>query len=208
MDDNIKTDITSELVKNIANSEISNIGIDIADMTLDKFIDYEIVKDIPVIGVLAKIIKTSIGIKDAIFLHKITRFLFYLNQISKENRVKFKEKLNEHDYSQKVGEILITLLDKFEDSQKADILAKCFIAYINERITIEEFRRLGSAINIAFKDDIDAFVLDDVDPQTFVNLLPSGLSKFDVGRNYENVGNVSYFRTHIGDLLKVFCNEY
>ncbi len=208
MVDEIRLNIASELVKNIANSELGEIGIDIADMTIDKFIDYEVVKDIPVIGIVAKIIKSTIGIKDAIFLRKISRFLFYLNQISDEKRVKFQEKIKEQNYSRKVGDILIVLLDKFEDSKKADILAKCFIAYVNERITLEEFRRLGSAINIAFKDDIDSFVQEKVYPQTFVNLLPSGLSKFDVGRNFENSGNVSYFRTHIGDLLKVFCNEY
>ncbi len=99
----------------------------------------------------------------------------------------------------KVGETLFLVLDRFIDLDKPEILAKVFIAFIDDQITATDLQRLAQAIDIAFSGDLKALLAAEAEvirsnsfDATYLpwmrTLIPSGLT-------INNSGGVGAVRT-------------
>jgi hypothetical protein len=110
----------------------------------------DVVSPVKVAGDAAKI---AFGISDRILLHKVKRFL---EGMSSETRHKFARQLREDEAKRKkTVEHLLVTLNQMDDMEKADMIAKCFCAHLEEKISLETFKRLASAINAAFIGDLN-----------------------------------------------------
>ena len=80
-------------------------------------------------------------------------------KIPQKKRDDFIKRLNSIPKQQRrVGNTLILILERLDDLDKPAILAKCFIAYLNDIVTFEEFRRLAIAIDRAYISDLRDFL--------------------------------------------------
>ncbi len=83
--------------------------------------------------------------KEGEFFRKYIRFLYSLLETTTEERNKFIEEVQEkaEDYS---GNVIFGIVDRIDNINKAQILARLTVAKIHSSITIEEFFRLSSML--------------------------------------------------------------
>ena len=180
-----KDDLSLSIVDDFIRSDLTQISIDFAEIGLDTFIDEGIAEEIPIIGSIVSLAKTSFAIRDRIFIRKIGTFLLCLKNVTQAEKELFYNKLNSASHKKKVGDTLLLILDRLDDLEKPQLLARVFEFYIREHITFEDFRRLSSAIDIAFIDDLKVFVSDTnkLTPNEISlnhhNLLRSGLTRIN-----------------------------
>ncbi len=67
--------LSQSLDKTLRNSDLQNLSVNLAEVALDSFLNEGVARDIPIIGSLVGIVKTSGSISDAIFTKKLIHFL-------------------------------------------------------------------------------------------------------------------------------------
>lgn len=147
------------------------------------------------------------NIRDRIFIAKIARFLFNLANITLKQRESFKREIQNAKIKRKVGTSLMLILDRLDDIEKTDFLAKCFKAYLCANISLDQFRRLSAAIDIAFIDDLkticnDNFNCEEEKEQICLsNLVRTGLVEFrasGIEVTWEGIGTIRYSLSPLG----------
>jgi hypothetical protein len=126
----------------------------VLDAGIDQLIDYEFLKDIPILGIAYKTFTLANKITEHFFIKKILLFLFQLKDIPKPVSKKFVEELQKGKESKKVGEKLLVVLNRLDDINKAGIVGKLYKAIIENYITKSDFFRLTSFVNRCFIDDL------------------------------------------------------
>jgi hypothetical protein len=199
--------ITKEFFKGIQNLNADDV-INVVDIGIDQFIDDDFIDGLPAIGNIIKAIKLPITIRDRMFLVKVAKFLYSSNLISDTDKHQFSSKIaNDTKFTEKLGNTILLILDKYNDYDKPIILAKAFKWFINDRINYDEFIRLATSLDVAHLDDINELASENCSQGTLRTLLSTGLTYFDVGKNFGQSGQVKYFRNRIAELLINIINE-
>jgi len=125
------------------------------EAVIDSFTDNEVLKDIPLVGTVFKLLKASLDFRDKLFATKFIRFVQTSDKITPETRQKVRQKVASNpDEAKRVGQTLMIVLDRITALEKAEMIAYVFIAYTLEEIDQADFRRLLDAIDQAFVDDL------------------------------------------------------
>lgn len=209
--------LSSSLELSIVDSKLQDLSIDILEQPLDVLCQNEAVKDIPIINVCVGIVKTYYNFTDWRLSRKIIAFLSNLGEIDIEKRQEMVNKIYEDPkYKVKVGDRLLSILDKCDDKIKAICVAQLFAAYIEKKISYDDFLRTSFAVNSISLIDLQEFLaiddkqdLDEIDCHTYAN---AGLiARYDINeiREIENAPNKPYLvgklynkYTHIGQLVR------
>ena len=110
-------------------------------------IEEGLLRDIPIIGSIAAIGRTGLMLRERIFVKKLLSFLIDLDDISDADRAEFQKKVeSDQALANRVGETLLSLLDKFDTTDKCKLLARLFTAYLGRKIVFEEFMRYSSGL--------------------------------------------------------------
>lgn len=126
-----------------------------AEFSLDAFLDDGLVKDIPVVGTVAKLYGLAVGVQGYVFAKKIRRFLTELQSIPREEREEFGKRLEaDEQLRERTADTLISLLDKLDDLQKASLLARAFAGYVREEYDFPTFQRLAAAVDRCLVADL------------------------------------------------------
>ena len=153
--DNLSLDVTNVL----CSSNLKDVSIDLAELTLDAILKNEALKSIPVVKTLLSIIETTQNISNYLFLKKIVTFLTNVKKVSAKKR---KEMINNIDnsgeYKTKVGETLLNLLDKCDSTEKAAYLGTWFTAFLKGKICYGMFLNGAHVINRSYLPDFEYFV--------------------------------------------------
>jgi len=165
----------------IKNEKIWDLVTDLTDFSIKNILDGPL-NDLPFIKHLVGITKFGISVRDSFLIKKILKFLKETQKLEQEKKEKFIKKIEaDKEYSNRVGNHLINILDRYDHLTKADYLAKLFCAYIDERINYQDFLRLSSSIEKSFIDDLtnlDFYYnrnLESVDEYILQNLYQCGL---------------------------------
>ena len=105
--------------------------------------------------------------------------------------MKFIEKLSKNKkFEQRVGEILILLLDRFEDIEKSTLLSKLFASYIKNEISFDEFHHLAKALDQCLLNDLKRLPYFFNKPESLSVLDKDNLYRAELLklRNYPNIG--------------------
>lgn len=125
----------------------------LADVSLDVVISgVESATDIPYIGNLIKLIKTSSNLKDYFFMKKLAKFMKETDDIPQKRIEKFLASLKEKD-SARISSFLLHVLANAEDEDKAIALGKLYKARILEEIDNYELLKMSSIINRSYYAD-------------------------------------------------------
>ena len=199
--------LPDKLVDSVYSSDLDDIAFELSEIGLDQFLDKDFIKELPVVGVIARIFKDSLDMRHRIFLAKVARFLFRLKDVTKEQNKAFEAKIrNDPNLKKKVGQTLVLILERLDGLEKPDMVGKCFACYLSNIITFSQFRRLASAIDLAFIDDLNALLGTAAESDEFLNdpkenLVRTGLIRFQ-GSGKQGAGDkISYFITPLGQLF-------
>ena len=130
---------------------------DAAEFSLDALLDDGVLKDIPVVGTVAKLYGVAARVQGYVFTKKVRRFLTELAAIPLAERERFAERLErDPEQREKTADALIVLLDKLDDLAKAPLLARAFSRYVRAEFDFTTFRRLATAVDRCLVDDLDA----------------------------------------------------
>ncbi|MBC9796807.1 hypothetical protein [Sinomicrobium weinanense] len=157
-----------------------NLGVDIAELTIDQFIENDLLKEIPFFSIFYKSIKTVQGIRDALFAMKVYKFIKEFEQIKPKDKEEFLEKItSDRKEKTKIGQTLIMILDKIDELDKTHFIANIFAAYLKTEISKSELTQFCSIIEKAFIDDLLLFSKmeknDDLPKEIQANLSSLGL---------------------------------
>lgn len=175
------------------------------EVVADAFTDNSAIAAIPVIGTAVKICRGLDDFRSMAFAAKLLKFIAEPKLRTEAAAQKIREKIVENpDEAARVGESLFLVLDRLIDLDKPAILAKCYLAYLNGIVSVEDLQRLGQAIDHAFAADLHAFLGGELDEHEdrrpwMMNLVPSGLT-FSTVRPMPPV-KTQYSATPLGRLL-------
>jgi hypothetical protein len=117
---------------------------------LDSALEDGLIKDIPVIGTVFGIGKIYLSITDKLFSKKLMLFIYEIKDIPVAKRTKIIEKIqNENKFGSELGEKILMIIDKTNDSIKATWIGKLFFHCLKEEIQYKEFLRCSDIINLA-----------------------------------------------------------
>lgn len=147
--------LQESLVIIVEDSGAADALIDLADRVLEGVLHDDVLSQVPVIGTLVAAYRIGLGIREHLFVRKIVRFLVQLREIPEHERSRLRTRLeNDAMLRRKVGELLMCLLDRFDEIEKAELFARAFKAYVQERIDFVTLQRMGVAIDRCLVADI------------------------------------------------------
>ncbi len=136
-------------------SESLDLGGDTAELIIDANLDEGILKEIPILSSALAIVRLGRTISDRIFFAKIRRLLLQLAGTPVEKRIEFQCRLQcDSEYANKVGECLVLICDSLNNLEKAEMLGVTFSAHVRGAISLDAFRRIASAIDVGYIDDL------------------------------------------------------
>ena len=137
---------------------ILSVG-DIGEVIIDAAMDDGIFKDIPVIGAIVGAGKCIKNVSDVLFTKKLIAFLFELRDTNVHEREEAIEKWeSDAKYRIRVGEILLNMINRCDDTQKAKWLSKLFYELVLKRNETELFMRAEKVLSSLSVTDIINFL--------------------------------------------------
>jgi hypothetical protein len=191
---------------------------EIAELGVDKLIETELLKEIPVVGWIVKSYAVTDSVRDKLYGLKVKKFLSAIEEIPKEKRDKFKDSINNNNEdSEKLCEKILMSLDTITDISKADMIANLFISYLDRQIDKDNFKRCVDIVCNNFVDDIHMFSCtgikhleyEDIEMRGLASIVNTPLVKEDEKESRESMirrGDnsepaTSYSNTRLGDTL-------
>jgi hypothetical protein len=130
------------LLETMRKADLSELTADATDRAL------EAAGSIPIVGLLHKVWKAASSIPTYFFAKKVWRFLYELKDIPPDERQALLARLDVvPGETERIGETVLLLLDRLNDMQKPTMLGRAFRAYIEGKITLEQFHTLSNAID-------------------------------------------------------------
>lgn len=203
--------LTEKITDTVVTKDLE-LPAEIAEFTIDQVLDDGILKDIPIIGWIAKGLSISSSISDRIFYHKVLRFLLSLKKIDIDERNSFLEKMdNDQGYRKRVGEHLIIMLDKIDSIDKTELTAKCFNSFLRGEIDHEYFMDLSAVISRSTLSDLNSLSVPKNKRVYFRSVAiaaSSGLLDYGITRNDDDEPDIGHRLSEYGtDLRDVFLGK-
>jgi len=151
--------LSNSLEHTLKDSDLHNVTISLAEVFTDSLMEDSVAKDIPIIGTVIGLGKAAIGIKESLFLKKVIYFISELSDISAVKRQEMINNINKSGkFRTKVGEKLLFIIDRCDDHEKSQIIARLFSAFLLELFSYEEFLRASHIVDQLMNDDLKWFV--------------------------------------------------
>ncbi|NTG38705.1 hypothetical protein G6K91_31050 [Agrobacterium rhizogenes] len=147
--------ISTDLVKSLNRSELSDLGATIGDVALDGVIGSGALDGVPVIGTMVSIARTGSAIRDLVFQRKVLAFLAsFGTETDPTARQEFVRKIEEQDNGQRFGETILLLLERMDDLSKPVIVGRLMAAAARGDMLLKEALRLSRIVDRAFIEDL------------------------------------------------------
>lgn len=179
-----------------------------SEAIIDLATDNEAVKAVPVVGTAIKLLKGFDDVRSRALAAKLTKFLTEPALQSEKIRAKLRAGISASDEeARKVGESLFLVLDRMTDLDKPSLLAKVFVAYLDEVVSESDLRRIAHAMDAAFIDDLLSLQeWEETLHPKYGNewkqpLAGSGLTRVVTGQTYADMTEVYYELGELGRIL-------
>ena len=217
--------ISESFKETLTDSNLHNVTIGLAETITDSFITDGILRDIPIIGTIVGLTKASMNVADTLFLNKIFAFLSELESIKPSDRKKMIDKIDSSEkYSVKVGEKLLYIIDKSDDRETAKLIAKLFVAFLENELDYSDFLKSAKIIENIYIGDLTNFLKkdenqlgqDDIDDFLNTGLITTYTEEVSVededdwkaGNRYKvKGGKTKVYITWIGDQIRRILNK-
>lgn len=135
---------------------VGDLVVDTSEAILDSCMDEGIMKEIPILKYFMTVGKVYDDIKGRIFLTKMRIFIDSFNAgcASEEDVQERRKKIYAKNRNEELAYISV-IIDSFLDFEKPPILAKLYLAYLDQQITWNEFCAYSEITNSLLRMDID-----------------------------------------------------
>lgn len=127
---------------------------DAAEFGLDSVLESEELKQIPVIGSLARLAKIGASVRDRLYARKLLRFLREVSTVPPEERAKFAEGISSRGNKERAGEALLLLIDRLDHMTKPEIVGRIVRSAMLGEIDYESSLRLSAMVERAYFSDL------------------------------------------------------
>lgn len=151
MDSNFNNAINS-----ILDGKDNEILKTIADSPIPSLIEKSCFDSVPVLSLIVLTYRIGKTISETFKLRKLARFLLsFQNGIEDVKRQKFKDRMQDDKvFAQKQLDYLLIILERYLQEEKADVLSKLFLAYLDEKITWDKFSSYSVSLDFLMIEDI------------------------------------------------------
>ena len=136
---------------------LSSACLEMTEFGIDSVLDDGIFKGIPIVSLLIGVGKTAQNIYDRNLLRQTIKFIntFNTHKLPSEKLDKHRKKLNSNPQfaEEELGRVII-MLNANVETQKSALLAKFYRAYIDEKITWENYCEFSDIISRIFITDL------------------------------------------------------
>lgn len=139
-------------------SDICDTVGDLAEVGLDAVMDDGILKDIPILSTVVGLYRIGHTIRERHAIKQLALFVTELNRgsVDESRRKQLIEKLNgDTRKSKQEIEYILVVLDSYLEYEKPRMLAKLYIAYLEETITWATFAEYSSMVNRLIPGDTE-----------------------------------------------------
>ena len=188
MKENLSTALSNSL-----SESTGNISANLAEVGLDMVVEEGLIRDIPLISTAISAYKIGKGIRELAYLKKMAAFVQAMNDgIPDEKcRALYKMRISADERKRnRELEYILVLIDRYMRPDKAKMLAKLYLAYLDERIVWDEFVKYAEVVDRLLPGDYEELqqkIWTDIN-DSFVsdNLLRLGASGLVVSREINN----------------------
>lgn len=153
-----RENLGKSLESTIASEELIKLSGDVSEALVDSIVGDGLLKEIPIIGTVISLFKVGASFRERHYIKKIYKFLFQLKDTSQKERENFSEKITkDQKSSNEFFEKILYLIDRLDDTEKAEIVGKLFSSLIKGNLKTEDFLRLTSIIDKTYIGDIKYF---------------------------------------------------
>lgn len=154
--------ISEGLEASVRDSSLQDTTAALAEVALDAVIQDGVLQDLPIIGSLLGIGRAALTIRDRVFINKLRHLLSEIVEVPAEKRQEMIDEINRsEEFSIKVGEKLIYIVDRCEDHQASSVVGKLFKAFLEGKLQYSDFLRLTSVVDRLHFDDLMVFAHSD-----------------------------------------------
>ena len=148
--------LEESFLETIKKADIKSEIIELADASIGQLESmHGVLEEIPYIKSLYAFGKVGMALRDRHLIKKLLHFLRELNTISEEERMRMFWDLEDNPKEKiKVGEHIITLIDKAESTEKADFIGRLFKKYTLMKIDSSQFIRMTMIVNNSILSDL------------------------------------------------------
>jgi hypothetical protein len=139
---------------------VLDLAMTVAEVISDAAVSDAALAAIPFVDIAFKVVKAKDTIADAMYAAKLVGFINGVGHLEDADRERVAKQLLEKEGA-KVGETLLLVLDRVTDLDKPALLGFLFRKYAERELRGTQLRRLTSAVDLAFGDDLLQFL--DVD---------------------------------------------
>ncbi len=135
------------LMRTVTGSELNSVVFDAAEVALDSVMSEGVLKELPIVGSIVNLIHAGGKVSEELFIRKLLRFLQELKEVPiAERRALLRKYPDGSKEQQELGENLLLAIERLDDVNKPEILARIFRAYVNEEFDSLTFTRLARAL--------------------------------------------------------------
>lgn len=144
-----------EMMAVLASDGLVELSKDSIETAIDASLEDGLFKDIPVVGTLFNLAKLGAGIRDQLLARKIFRFLHEVSSLKASERARMVDELAGTDAKrEKVGELIIDIIDRSGTEDKAALIGRLFVAAGRKIIPASSVLRLSTIISQASLSDL------------------------------------------------------
>ncbi len=144
----------------------SNLSVvsDLGEVAIDAVIDDGVLRDVPIISTIVGVSKCIKNVGDVLFTKKIAAFLFELHDTDAcEREIAIKKWESDAKYRVRIGETLLNMINRCDDTQKAKWLSKLFYHLVLKRGWGDMFMRAEKVLSSLSVMDMYVFLEQPVD---------------------------------------------
>ncbi len=148
-------------MKDSLTGEASNVLSNIAEVGLDAIINDGLLKDVPLVSTAISIFRIGSGIRERHYIQKLASFVLALNNgmVDEKKRDYYKRRIMDNPKkSSKEIEYILLLIDRYLDANKPSLLAKLWLAFLDQRITWNEFAKYAEVIDRFLPGDCETLI--------------------------------------------------
>lgn len=151
------SNIGKSLKEVLFDSKAAELTKEYAEIGLDALLKDGLLKDFPVLGTIIGLYNTGSSIREWHTLKKLATFLNCLDEIPENEKTEFLDRISDEDKQGELFEKLVLLLDRLDETVKAEIIGNLFRIYVMDVFDRDMFLRCSSIVERAYLGDLISF---------------------------------------------------
>lgn len=150
--------LAASMQQTLEYSNLEFVG-DLGEILMDAALEDGVLKDVPILRTIVGVGKCFKNVSDIRFAKKLVAFLIPIKDVAPEDRAKaIKKWEQDKNYRGKVGDTLLGMIERCDDTVKAVWLSKLFYVLVLKENAPRLFMRAEKALSSLSVMDVQAFL--------------------------------------------------